>query len=87
MTTNDENNKTYWRKNVRVLCILLFFWFMVSFGAAILFGEALDQYTLGGFKLGFWFGQQGAIYGFLIIIAIYIRYMNRLDRKYEVDED
>ena len=65
--------------------ILLFIWFSVSFGAGILFRETLDQFSLGGFKLGFWFAQQGSIYVFVILIFVYVRLMNKLDKKYGYD--
>jgi putative solute:sodium symporter small subunit len=55
---------------------------MVSFGAGILFKEALDAFTIGGFPIGFWFAQQGSIYVFVVLIFVYVRLMNRLDKKY-----
>ncbi len=60
---------------------------MVSYGAGIIFKEYLDQFHIGGFKLGFWFAQQGSIYVFVILIFIYIYLMNRLDKKYGYDHD
>ena len=77
---------TYWKKNLRFLAILLTAWFVVSFGFGILFREPLDQIRMGGFKLGFWFAQNGAIYVFILLIFIYVFWMNRLDRDYDVDE-
>ena len=74
--------KKYWRENLTYLFILLSVWFIVSFGAGILFKDFLNQFKLGGFKLGFWFAQQGSIYVFVILIFIYIRLMNKLDKKY-----
>ena len=59
---------------------------MVSYGAGILFAETLNTIRLGGFKLGFWFAQQGSIYAFLLLIVVYVRLMNRLDKKYDVHE-
>ncbi len=76
----------YWRKNVRILFILLSIWFLSSFGAAILFAEELNTIRLGGFKLGFWFAQQGSIYIFIVLIFVYVKLMNRLDKEHEVDE-
>ena len=61
-------------------------WFVVSFGCGILFREELDAFRLGGFKLGFWFAQQGSIYVFVILIFVYVRLMNKLDKKYGYDE-
>ena len=69
-----------------VLPILLIAWFVISFGCGIIFVDELNQIRIGGFKLGFWFAQQGAIYGFIVIIFIYTFLMNRLDKKYDVDE-
>ena len=77
--------KAYWKENLRYLAILLTIWFVVSFGAGILFKEALDDIKIGGFKLGFWFAQQGSMYVFVILIFIYVRLMNKLDRKYGYD--
>ncbi len=77
----------YWRTNVRYLLILLSIWFAVSYGAGILFREALDTVVLFGFPLGFWFAQQGSIYVFVVLIFVYVRLMNRLDAKHGVAED
>ena len=75
-------NDSYWRTNLRYLFILLTIWFVVSYGCGILFADYLNQFKLGGFKLGFWFAQQGAIYVFVVLIFIYVSLMNRLDKKY-----
>ena len=80
------NAQTYWRANLKYLLILLSVWFIVSFGAGILFKDFLDQFRLGGFKLGFWFAQQGSIYVFVILIFIYIYLMNKLDKKHGFNE-
>lgn len=77
--------KAYWKENLRYLAILLTIWFVVSFGAGILFKEALDDIKIAGFKLGFWFAQQGSMYVFVILIFVYVRLMNKLDRKYGYD--
>jgi len=71
----------YWVTNLRYLTVLLTVWFLVSFGASVLFVDFLDEMRLFGFKLGFWFAQQGAIYGFVMIIFIYVILMNQLDQK------
>ena len=76
----------YWQENLKYLTILLVIWFLVSYGAGILFADALNNFRLGGFKLGFWFAQQGSIYIFVILIFVYIYLMNRLDKKYGYDE-
>lgn len=77
---------SYWSENLKYVAILLSIWFLVSFGAGILFKEKLDAIRLGGFKLGFWFAQQGSIYVFVILIFIYVYLMNRLDKKYGYQE-
>ena len=78
--------RDYWRKNIKCLLILLSVWFVVSFGCGILFVDLLDKVRIPGtgFKLGFWFAQQGSIYVFVVLIWVYVRYMNRLD--HEVNE-
>ena len=72
---------TYWKTNLNYLVILLSIWFTVSFGFGILLADQLNQIQMGGFKLGFWFAQQGAIYVFVILIFVYIYLMNRLDQN------
>ena len=75
----------YWQSNLLILFTLLSIWFLVSFGFGIIWSENLDQIKFGGFKLGFWFAQQGSIYFFVIIIFIYIFLMNKLDKKFYSD--
>ena len=82
----DKKLKRYWKTNLKYLGLLLSCWFLVSFLFGIVWVDQLNAIRLGGFKLGFWFAQQGSIYAFVIIILIYIRLMNRLDRKYNVNE-
>ena len=81
-----QNAKAYWKANIRYVIILLLIWFLVSYGAGIIFKDALNNIRIGGFKLGFWFAQQGAIYAFVAIIFVYINWMNKLDKEYDVDE-
>jgi len=76
----------YWKENLKYLAILLFIWFLVSFGFGILLVEQLNTIKIGGFKLGFWFAQQGSIYVFVILIFVYIKLMNSLDSKYKVND-
>ncbi|MEX0288774.1 MAG: DUF4212 domain-containing protein [Flavobacteriaceae bacterium] len=80
----DKSSKAqqYWKKNLQYVAILLSIWFLVSYGFGILLKDTLDTIPLGGFKLGFWFAQQGAIYVFVILIFVYVRLMNKLDTKY-----
>ena len=77
-----SQNNNYWKENLKYVIILLSIWFFVSFGLSILFKEKLDSITFGGFKLGFWFAQQGSIYVFVILIFVYIYLMNRLDKNF-----
>ena len=81
-----DSFKKYWHQNIKIISILLFFWFIVSFGCGILFAEQLNGINIGGFKLGFWFAQQGSIFSFVIIIFIYLHIMNRLDKKYKINK-
>jgi len=77
----------YWKRNIRYLVMLLSVWFMVSYGAGILFVDQLNTIKIAGFPLGFWFAQQGSIYVFVLLIFIYVRLMNRLDVEFDVNED
>lgn len=86
MDKKQKHATAYWKENLKYLIILLSIWFTVSFGCGILFREALNEIRFGGFKLGFWFAQQGSIYVFVILIFVYIRLMNKLDKKYGFDE-
>ncbi|MGB5369359.1 MAG: DUF4212 domain-containing protein [Flavobacteriaceae bacterium] len=86
MPTKQQKATAYWKENVRYLFILLGIWFAVSYGAGILFKDTLNQIKIGGFRLGFWFAQQGAIYVFVILIFVYVHLMNKLDKKYGYDE-
>ncbi|MEH6551355.1 MAG: DUF4212 domain-containing protein [Pseudomonadales bacterium] len=83
----DDNAKQYWQENVRLLLTLLAVWFVVSFGFGILLVESLNTIQFFGFKLGFWFAQQGSIYVFVVLIFVYVAKMHKLDRKYNVQED
>lgn len=83
---DSEKRKAYWKIHLRYLTILLTIWFVVSFGCAIFLVDWLDQFQVGGFKLGFWFGQQGSMYVFVILIFVYVWLMNRLDKRFDVQE-
>ena len=84
MSETTPNPKGYWRATLRLTFSLLVIWFLVSFGAGILFLEFLDQFSIGGAPLGFWFAQNGAIYVFVILIVIYCIAMTRLEKKYGI---
>ncbi len=82
----DTSMQAYWKKNIRYVLGLLAVWFIVSYGFGILFVEQLNAIQFGGFKLGFWFAQQGSIFVFVILIFVYVYLMNKLDREFDVDE-
>ena len=79
--------KAYWRQNLTLMSVLLAIWFIVSFGCGILFRDFLDQWSIGGAPLGFWFAQQGAIYVFVALIFIYSALMHRIEQRFDVDDD
>lgn len=83
---SGNNDKSYWRANINLMLTLLAVWFFVSFVCGLLIVDYLNQYRLFGYKLGFWFSQQGAIYSFVVLIFIYAWRMNALDRQHGVDE-
>ncbi|MCW8933236.1 MAG: DUF4212 domain-containing protein [Gammaproteobacteria bacterium] len=83
---NQTSRKEYWRANLRLMLVLLSIWFVISYLCGILFVEELNTIRLGGYKLGFWFAQQGSMYGFVIIVFVYARKMAALDRKFEVND-
>jgi len=84
---SDEHARAYWKENLALLSVLLVIWFVVSFGFAIMLVDALNSVRFAGFKLGFWFAQQGSIYVFVCLIFVYVWKMNQIDRKYDVHED
>ncbi len=86
-TTENPDPKDYWRTNLKYLTVLLTVWFLVSFGCGIIWLEHLNHYRWGGFPVGFWFGQQGAIYVFIILIFVYVYLMNRLDKRFGLKEE
>lgn len=75
-------NKSYWKSNLKIVFFLLCIWFIASYGFGIILSDYLDQFKLGGFKLGFWFAQQGSIFVFVILIFLYVWLMKRLDGKH-----
>jgi putative solute:sodium symporter small subunit len=82
-----KNPQGYWQANLRILLGCLIVWFVVSYGFGIIIAEQLNAITIGGYKLGFWFAQQGSIYIFLVLIFYYVWRMNKLDREYDVHEE
>ncbi|MEL6877396.1 MAG: DUF4212 domain-containing protein [Pseudomonadota bacterium] len=88
-TPTDETREAegaYWRENLRLLVTLMVIWFACSFGAGILFRDFLDQFSVAGYPLGFWFAQQGSIYIFIALIFYYVIKMRKIERKYDLDD-
>lgn len=85
--TSEAKAKLYWRENVKLLCSLLAVWFLGSFGAGVLFVDMLNAVQIGGFKLGFWFAQQGSIFVFVILIFIYAARMRVLEKRLGLSDD
>ena len=83
----EEDKVAYWRENISLVLKLLAIWFAVSFGCGILLVDVLNEIQFFGFKLGFWFAQQGAIYVFVALIFVYMHKMNEIDKRYGVDEE
>ena len=82
----SDNNAQYWQANLRLVYFCLTVWFVVSFGCGLLLVDVLNNFQLGGYKLGFWFAQQGSIYVFLFLVFFYAFRMNQLDKKFGVQE-
>ena len=85
--TDIARAHAYWRANLKLMAVLLAIWALVSFGFGIWLREPLDRFSIGGAPLGFWFAQQGAIYVFIVLIAVYVAAMKRLDTRFGVDGD
>jgi putative solute:sodium symporter small subunit len=82
----DKSAKAYWAANVRLLSICLVIWFISSFGFGILFVDQMNAFHIGGYKLGFWFAQQGSIFVFIGLIVFYAWRMGKIDREFDVHE-
>jgi putative solute:sodium symporter small subunit len=83
----DTSGEAYWKATLTLIAQVLAVWFFVSFGCGILFADALNSFSLGGYPLGFWFAQQGSMYVFVILIFVYKHLMGKLDEKFDVHED
>jgi putative solute:sodium symporter small subunit len=83
----EQQAKEYWRRNVSLMVKLLVVWFIVSYGCGIMLFDVLNGIQIGGYKLGFWFAQQGSIYVFVVLIFYYAKKMAALDREFNVEED
>ena len=84
---SNDSAQAYWKANLRLMFFCLAIWFIVSFVFGIILVEPLNTIRLGGYKLGFWFAQQGSIYTFVVLIFFYAWRMGKLDRKFNVHED
>lgn len=82
-----SDRKAYWRRNLRLVAVCMVIWFIVSYLFGIILVEPLNNIRIGGYKLGFWFAQQGSIYVFVALIFFYAKRMNKLDREFGVHED
>jgi len=82
-----SKNESYWKSNLKLVAICLAIWFVVSYLFGIILVEPLNNIRLGGYKLGFWFAQQGSIYVFVVLIFFYAKRMGKLDREHGVHED
>jgi putative solute:sodium symporter small subunit len=85
--SEEQRKKAYWKANLRLVGLCLAIWFIVSYLFGIILVEQLNTIRLGGYKLGFWFAQQGSIYVFVVLIFFYAWRMNKLDRQFDVNED
>jgi putative solute:sodium symporter small subunit len=83
----EQQAKEYWRRNLSLMARLLVVWFIVSYGCGIMLVDVLNQIQFGGYKLGFWFAQQGSIYVFVVLTFYYAKKMGELDREFNVDEE
>lgn len=86
MAENNKDLKAYWRRNLQIQFWLLLIWFIMGYVLSIFLVIPLNSIKMGGFPLGFWFAQQGAIYVFVVLIFVYCKLMRNLDREYDVDE-
>ena len=83
----DKSGEAYWKATLTLIAQVLAVWFFVSFGCGILFADALNSMSIGGYPLGFWFAQQGSMYVFVILIFVYAKLMGKIDEKFDVHED
>ncbi|MDF1580540.1 MAG: DUF4212 domain-containing protein [Desulfuromonadales bacterium] len=83
----DKSGQAYWKAVLTLIAQVLAVWFVVSYGAGILFAPALNSIHLGGYPLGFWFAQQGSMYVFIILIFVYAKLMGKIDEKFDVHEE
>lgn len=85
--SEQKSGQAYWKANLKLIGLCLAIWFVVSYVFGILLVDTLNQVSIGGYELGFWFAQQGSIYVFVVLIFFYAWRMNKLDREFDVHED
>lgn len=83
---NKDAAQAYWKENISLILKMLVIWFVVSYGCGIIFLDELNAIQFGGFKLGFWFAQQGSIYVFVVMIFVYAKMMESIEEKYDIHE-
>ncbi len=83
MEIDTNEQKLYWKINMRIMSILLLIWFLVSFGFSIVFVDNLNKLNFFGFKFGFWWAQQGSIFVFVVLVFVYSILMNKVDQNYQ----
>jgi putative solute:sodium symporter small subunit len=87
MNNNKSASEAFWKANVKLMLKLLVVWFVVSFGFGIILVDVLNEFSLGGYKLGFWFAQQGSIYTFVVLIFLYANRITKLEKEHGLDQD
>lgn len=83
----EKSREEYWRRNIKLVVQCMIVWFVVSFGFGIILVHPLNTISLGGYKLGFWFAQQGSLYTFVALIFFYSNRMGKLDKEFGVEEE
>ncbi len=87
MKHSEKDSPGYWQENIKILSILMSIWFIVSFLLGIVFVDQLDNIRFAGFKLGFWISQQGSIFIYVLLVYLYLKAMDKLDKKYKLDDE
>lgn len=87
MKHTEKDSPGYWQENIKILTVLMSIWFVVSFLLGIVFVDQLDNIRFAGFKLGFWISQQGAIFIYVLLVYLYLKAMDKLDKKYKLNDE
>ena len=85
--SKEDSRKAYWKANLKLVALCLSIWFVVSYLFGIILVDQLNAISVGGYKLGFWFAQQGSMYIFVLLIFFYAYRMNKIDQQFNVHED